>query len=308
MFPNRGFATLGVAALALQAAPAAAQDYGVFIADVIGQTIANMNSYAPPCGYMPDNELAEARDPAPGVMKGYFDAARSGGDRAQFFKLDGKTAWRLGERAVGGEGLNAQADPLAVEGNRLDPQPLRFYRAGTYSTAQGQWAVMAADGTVAGVYTGLFTRERGQWKLRELTVVPAGSEVGAIDQYCAEPGDLTDSAVTGSEQQIAWLEKEIADEEEDRQRDEARIATTEEKLATSDSRSLRERLAREKRTLANRLESLDALRSALATARDGLAEAQKTRAELLALRGDARNALAFRIAEKDEAPASGGSE
>lgn len=305
---HRKLMAFGAAMAALQGSPVAAQDYSIFIADVIGQTIANMNSYAPPCGYMPDNELAEARDPAPGVMQGYFDAARSGGDRTRFFKLDGKTAWRLGERAVGGEGLNAQADPLAVEGNRLDPQPLRFYRAGNYSTAQGQWAVMAAEGTVAGVYTGLFTRERGQWKLRELTVVPAGSEVGAIDQYCAEPGDLTDSAVTGGEQRIAWIEKEIADEEEDRQRDEARIAATEEKLAKRDSSSLRQRLARERRTLANRLESLETLHSALATAREGLAEAQKTRTELLALRGDARNALAFRIAEKDEAPASEGSE
>ncbi|MCR2832894.1 hypothetical protein [Parerythrobacter lacustris] len=308
MVKTRGFASLAIAALALQGSPVAAQDYSVFIADVIGQTIANMNSYAPPCGYMPDNELAEARDPAPGVMQGYFDAARNGGDRARFFKLDNKTTWRLGEREIGSDGLNAQADPLAVEGNRLDPLALRFYRAGNYSTAQGQWAVLAPDGTVAGVYTGLFTRERGEWKLRELTVVPAGSEVGAIDQYCAEPGDLTDAAVTGGEQRIAWLEKQIADKEEDRQRDEARIATTEEKLAKRDSRSLRERLAREKRTLANRLESLETLRSALGTARDALDEAQKTRAELLALRGDARNALAFRIAEKDAEPANGRSE
>jgi hypothetical protein len=308
MFQTRGFALLGAAALALQGSPATAQDYGVFIADVIGQTIANMNSYAPPCGYMPDNELAEARDPAPAVMQGYFDAARSGGDRTRFFKLDNKARWQLGESVVGSDGLNAQADPLAVEGNRLDPQALRFYRAGTYSTAQGQWAVMAPDGTVAGVYTGLFTRERGQWKLRELMVVPAGSDVGPIDQYCAEPGDLTDAAVTAGEKRIAWIEKEIADKEEDRQRDETRIASTEEKLAKRASRSLRERLAREKQTLANRLASLETLRSALVTARDGLAEAQKTRTELLALRGDARNALAFRIAEKDAAPANGGSE
>lgn len=299
---------LGAAALALQGSPATAQDYGVFIADVIGQTIANMNSYAPPCGYMPDNELAEARDPAPAVIQGYFDAARSGGDRTRFFKLDNKARWRLGESAVGSDGLNAQADPLAVEGNRLDPQALRFYRAGTYSTAQGQWAVMAPDGTVAGVYTGLFTRERGQWKLRELTVIPAGSEVGAIDQYCAEPGDLTDAAVTGGGQQVAWIEKQIADKEEDRQRDEARIAATEERLAKRDSRSLREKLAREKRVLANRLENLATLRSALVTAREALTEAQTTRRELLALRGDARNALAFRIAEQDPVAATGGSE
>jgi hypothetical protein len=214
---------VGAAALLLVGglSPQAASAQGAIMASlpsVLGQVVAQgvaQCAYAACISGTPVSakELAEARGPASGVMQAYFTAARGGGLKSAAFKLNKRTKWTAGKTVALAGTLDAQADPLAVAGNTLQPAPLRFYRAGDSVTALGQWEVRDVSGGVAGVYTALFEREKGVWKLRELTVSQADDVVAPAAQYCDTPGDVTENGVKASALQVDWAEKQLAKRE-----------------------------------------------------------------------------------------------
>ena len=307
---KHSIAVLGGAITMGASTPAAAQDYSIFIADVIGQTIANMNFSAggPTCMTglaMSDKEVDEARLPAPRVMQQYFDAARDGGPKSAQFKLGKKTRWQAGDVVAGADTLNAQADPLAVSGNRLEQEALRFYRAGNHMTALGQWAVLAPDDTVAGVYTGLFERDGGEWRLRELDIFTADQIVEPAAQYCLEPGDVTaykvssaESWVKTSEDQLAKAEEKLAKQQVKQQQFEAKSA------GKPDSKTLTTRAQRMREVTELRIAKVDEKKEQLAKAKEQLAKMQDGKRELDELAGEARLAQRFRIDETEEEAAA----
>jgi hypothetical protein len=292
-------------ALAFQPSTAPAQWEGM-IADVIGQTIANLSygtNYCITGLAPPEKEIAEARDPAPATMQGYFDAARLGQPKSKWFKLNKKTKWQVGETSADMVTLDSQADPLAAQGNRLDPVPLRFYRSGDYQTALGQWAVLDGSGAVAGAYTAQFEREKKIWKLKELTLSRPGDTLVPAAQYCTRPGDvltfrLNNSAswITGAKERLAKAENKLTEARQKATEAEAR-------LAEKPRDSARLSLARDARAMAaRRAKELEDRKKDLANAEETLAKAQKDEADLKALTGDARYALRLRVVPEETKP------
>lgn len=286
---------------ALQAAPAVAQymmhlDPNIYI-------FATMNMGAgrvDPCmtgTAMPEPKIAEARTPAPAVMQAYFGAAQGGGTKSAAFHLDKNAKWQSGGATVGSVDLDRQTDPLAVPGNRLEAEPLRFYRGGAGATALGQWAVVDTEGQVAGIYTALFARASKAWKLRELTVIQAGETVEPAAQYCRKPGDVMEYRLSSTK---SW--RESAQKSVDNARSKVAEATAKDVAATAAAvtkpRDTRlESAARDAgRSLAYWKRQLDQREKNLTQAVEKSAEAQKDAEELKRLTGDARNARAFRVA------------
>lgn len=258
-------------------------------------TVMNMNNGYVGCGPMPQAEIDEARLPAPGVMQAYFAAAQSGQPISPHFRLNSRTAWVMGGLTAGEAELNAQADPLAVAGNRLDPDTLRFFRAGTATTAQGQWLVLAADGNVAGVYNAQFQREDGQWKLLRLEVFRADDPVAPIMHYCTDPGDLTEARVTGGENFVTQLERQLERAQRRYDEDAARAVEAETRAAAEPDSARRASQAAERRAQADeRRQQLEETQTKLAEARDKLADARADLAELQSRTAPARNAATFR--------------
>ena len=249
---------------------------------------------------MSEAKIAEARTPAPATMQAYFDAALNGGPKSSAFHLDKNTAWRGGGVTAGSLDLDGQTDPLAVPGNVLEPEPLRFYRGGTGATALGQWAVLDAQGQVAGVYTALFARIKKVWKLRELTISQAHETVEPAAQYCRKPGDVMEHRLTSTRN---W--RESAQKRVDEARAELAEATAaEEKARLAAAAKPRERglalVARDaERRLASWTKQLSQREKNLSQAIEKSAEAQNDADELKRLTGEARNALALRTSAEE---------
>ena len=281
---HRNMTLAGLTALLL-AAPVPAQAQYAIINDVIAYTVSNMTA-GQQCTFMPDKELAEARDPAPGIMGRYFTAAGSGAAKSASFKPSKKTKWTAGSTVAGMLDIDKQVDPLAVAGNSLDPAPLRFYRAGTYGTALGQWAVRGAGGGVAGVYTALFERDRGAWMLRELTVSKAEDVVEPVAPYCSKPGDTTAQRVTSAENWVTYSEKQLGKRQAKSAEADLKAKAAEAKGGAA-AKELRDIASREAKKLVQSQE-------ALVKAREAHAKAVADAEEIKRLTLPAREAEQFR--------------
>lgn len=282
-----------------QAAPASAQYMPHLDPNLYMLAVMNMSGGADPCmagTAMSDAKVAEARTPAPGVMQAYFAAAQAGGAKSAAFHLDKNTAWKAGGVSAGMVDLDRQSDPLAVAGNVLQPEPLRFYRGGTGATALGQWAVLDGQGQVAGLYTGLFTRVKKVWKLRELTVSRADDTVEPAAQFCRKPGDVMESRLSSTK---TWRENAQKSVEEARRK----LAEATAKEATAKAaleakpRDTRQSLAARDaaRSVSYWTKQIETREKNLADAVKKSGEAQKDADEIKRLTGPARNALAFRV-------------
>lgn len=254
----------------------------------------------------PDKEVDEARLPAPGVMQAYFAAAQGGGSKAAAFRNSKKAQWTYGGTVAPLAAIDAQRDPLAAQGNRLDPAALRFFRSGDFQTAQGQWLVLAGDGAVAGLYDAVFKREKQVWKLERLTVYGAADKVAPAMQYCFNPGDVTDHKIGSAKNQIEYYEKEIAKAETKLAQAQAAHAASQASLAAKPDRAqLKEAARQSAQRLKSREDKLANLRKSLADAREYRDKANRDEAEIAAMTVPAAQAAAFRGFEtttaKDEA-------
>jgi hypothetical protein len=295
-------------AWASQAAPVAAQYMPHLDPNLYILTTMNMGGGGDPCmagTALPEREIAEARDPAPAVMQSYFRAAQGGGAKSVAFHLDNNAKWLGGGVTAGSADIDRHSDPLAAPGNVLEGEPLRFYRAGAGGTALGQWAVLDAGGQVAGVYTALFARHSKVWKLRELTVFQAGDTVEPVAQYCRKPGDVMEYRLTSTE---TW--RESAQESFDEATARLAAATAAEAraqaaLAAKPRDSRLSRAAREaQRDLNRRAKQVEQREKNLTEATEAFAKARSDADEIRSLTGEARNALAFRIADLETAAAN----
>lgn len=293
------------AMLALQAAPARAQYMPHLDPNLYMLTMMNMGGGASPCMTgtpMADPKIAEARAPSLAAMQAYFAAAQGGKPKSAAFHLDKKSKWQGGGATADQLGIDRQADPLAVAGNRLDGDPLRFYRGGSGATALGQWAVLGADGQVAGVYTGFFTRAKKLWKLRELTLSTADESVEPAAQYCVKPGDVIEHRLTSTKTWRESAQKNVDEAQTKLDAATVQVAAAEAALATDPKRSGTATVLRTaKAGQAKWTKQLEKHEKNLADALEKSAEAEKDAAEIKRLTGPARGALAFRIVEAPKA-------
>ena len=246
-------------------------------------------------------KIAEARAPSLGVMQAYFDAAQGGKPKSAAFHLDKKAKWQGGGASAGQLDIDRQSDPLAAPGRRLEPEPLRFYRGGTGATALGQWAVLDADGAVAGVYTGFFVRSQKLWKLRELAVSGAEDTVEPAAQFCAKPGDVIEHRLTSTKNWRESAQKSV-DEAKAKLAAATGKRTRAESVALADPKSsgLAQALRDAKGEEAKWTKQVEKREKNLADALEKSAEAQKDADEIKRLTGKARDALSFRVAEEKE--------
>lgn len=199
------------ASVALSAAPASAQ---IWIGQLVGQMAAQGQQQAQEHACMmgtPQDaaEVAETRAPTAALMSRYWEAARKGPvDLTPFYHESGKNRWMASGTTVGPNRFAGVTDPLAtIAGLALEPQPAAFLRSGDGAIVQGQWRVLAADGSEAGRLDASFTRQIGVWRLRTLRVVRAGEPVPAVAAFCHKPGDIEPYKVAFAEQERLRAEK-----------------------------------------------------------------------------------------------------
>jgi hypothetical protein len=298
MVTRKVFATSGMAAMALVATPAQAQ-YMMHLDPNLYIMLALQMSGGPNTCItgmaLPDKEVDEARGPAPAAMQGYFTAAQSGGRKSASFRLSKKAQWTYGSNSVTLEQIDAQSDPLAVTGNRLDPDTLRFFRAGDAQTAQGQWLVYGPDGQPAGLYDAIFKREKGEWKLERLTLYGAAEPVVPAMQYCTTPGDVTEHKAKASTDQIANIEKEIGKAEAKLEKAKAQLASDEAALAAKPGNTVqREAVRTAKKDVANREKKLADLKKNLSDTQEYRDKSNRDKAEIAAMTLPAADAARFR--------------
>lgn len=246
---------------------------------------------------MAESKIAEARAPTRAVIQTYFNAAQGGGPKSAAFHLDKYTKWQGTGVTAGSLNLDRQTDALAVPGNRLDAESLRFYRGGTGATALGQWAVLNARDEVAGVYTALFARSNRVWKLRELTVFTAAETIEPVAQYCRRPGDVMEYRLSSTK---SWRENAQKSVEEATAKLANATALEVQAKAAELAKPNDARLATVAREARRRCvywtKQLEQREKSLTQATEKSAGAQKDADELKRLTGEARNARSFRIA------------
>ncbi len=187
-------AMLAVAACSLtmpQSAQAQAW-IGQVVGDMMAQQQAAANEHACMSGDAPEEkEIVEARGPANAQLQSYFTAMQTGSaPRSAFFAVDKRTAFTDGDTVLDRDTIDQARDSLAVEGARLESEPLGFYRSFVDAMAYGQWPVRDEAGRVTGVYNAFFVRKLGDWKLRTLTLEQASDYSGPVAQFCHKPGDV----------------------------------------------------------------------------------------------------------------------
>ncbi|MEO1044007.1 MAG: hypothetical protein AAFX04_01050 [Pseudomonadota bacterium] len=274
----------GAAMVSLLAAVPAQAQYPVYI-DAIAAVLANSGPNTCITGTAPpEKEIDEARLPAPQVMQRYFDAALNGGRKSAAFRDSRKTEWIAAGVTVLSADIDGASDPIAITGHRLEPQPLRFFRAGDYRTALGQWAVVNDAGDIVGVYDGLFQRQQGKWKLQKLTVYGADDVVAPAMQYCAEPGDVTAHRLSVSQQQLEAQKKRVAKAEASLAKAEIKLAASEVKLEER-PQSTRRKTAVEtaQQRLESRQDKLEKRREELTDLREFHTKAQRDVDEIAAI-------------------------
>ena len=212
------------------------------------------------------------------------------------------TMMNMGGGASAGQlDIDRQSDPLAAAGNRLDAQPLRFYRGGSGATALGQWAVLGADGEVAGVYTGFFTRSNKLWKLRELTLSASEEIVEPAAQYCVKPGDVIEHRLTSTKNWRESAAKSVDEAKTKLDTATVQVAAAEAAAVTDPKSSGPAKVLRDaKASQVIWTKQLEKREKNLADALEKSAEAEKDAAEIKRLTGPARTALAFRVAEEEK--------
>lgn len=281
---------LGLLAIAvILPAPAHAQ-YAV-INDVIANVIMSMGSQDKACVVRNVKEFEEAYGPSTDIIAKYFSDASAGKPKSPFFKLNKRTAFTIGEKTAGQLELDQQVDLLATGANTIDGEPLRFFRAANFITAAGQWAVRGADRQIVGVYTGVFERDNGIWKILTLKVSGPGELVEPLVRYCGKPGDELEFDLNATATGLERAEKQLEKRKE--------------KFAAADAKAIQSEARSSARPTAERLEA-NLEQKRLAKAEEYLANAKTVRekvlersAEIKRLTVPAGEAEKFRLSKAD---------
>ena len=209
----RSFTVLSALIIGLASAPAHAQAWiGQVVGDMMAQQRAIELEQACRTGTpMPPDEIDETRASTRASINGYWNAVRQGtANVVPYYQPDGKAKWIAGGKTVGLAGLTRVTDPFVGNGAALDATPIAYFRAGDGRSVGGQWVVRNADSSLIGTYDALFRRTEGVWRLSELSLIPAGSYVEPLVQYCHTVGDVLPYRVSWTTRQRALLEARAA--------------------------------------------------------------------------------------------------
>lgn len=286
-------APLGVVALLVFAPSAHAQAWiGEYVGNLMAQQAAAESRHRCMTGVpMAEAEVTEALAPTNALMHAYFDAMQQGSaNRASFYLLDRKSRWTFGEDTLDRTSLDRLPDPFADPGHSLEAQPRAFFRSGQEAWTNAQWQVRDGAGALVGTYTGLFVRNLGNWRIRELTLTAPDEWVEPARQFCLEPGDVLDYRIGFARNALSRAEAEVTRAESRLEREITRLAEAERALAERpDSRSRQERVAARREEVREKQYMLDLRRRELALARADqikvsadVAEVERERADGLA--------------------------
>lgn len=207
-----GLVAAGLVAQFACAGPAQAQAWiGLMVGDMMARQQAYQQEMACQAGTpMVPKEVAEAADPAPALIQGYWSAVQSGKAPLASFIIDKNTRWTAGTSVLDQKTLAGIKDPFAQPGNSLNPQPLALVRAGDGSSAQAQWQVRDPAGKLVGTYNAVLRRRTGTWLLSSLELVDARTWVDPVVQYCHKPGDVLGYRLTNTRRAAVFAEKQFA--------------------------------------------------------------------------------------------------
>lgn len=205
----------GVAVLAAGvtlAGPAQAQAWiGLMVGNMMAQQQAYQEEMACQAGTaMVPKEVAEAADPAPALIQGYWSAVQGGQAPLASFIVDKNARWTAGATVLDQKTLAAIKDPFAQSGNSLNIQPVALVRAGDGASAQAQWQVRDSAGKLVGTYNAVLRRRAGTWLLSSLELVDNKTWVDPVVQYCHKPGDVLGYRLTNTRSVAAYAEKRLA--------------------------------------------------------------------------------------------------
>lgn len=185
---------VAVMAIALLPSGAAAQYNAGFMADVIGQAVANsMNRGLPekclklewePTAEQAARFTAEA-EPS---LRAYLALAATGADFTPAFTSRKRDrSWTIDDMTT--TDLSVIRDPWAARVDRIELVGLRL--GGAKVRGRGQWRAFAADGSLLGTYDGLFRRKTKGFEVSSLSLWRPGEESKAepISGFCYTPGD-----------------------------------------------------------------------------------------------------------------------
>ena len=183
------------AVMAAALAHAGQAEAQAWIGQIVGDMMARQAAYAAELRCMageamPPNEVAEARDPAPALMRSYWAAVAAGQSPAAAFQPGSKTRWTSGSISVPSAGVGKVSDPFARAGMTFSDTPIGFVRAGDGQSALGQWLIEDRPGHRGGLYQALLRRQGGVWKLSALDLIDARGWVDPVVQFCHSPGDI----------------------------------------------------------------------------------------------------------------------
>ena len=176
--------------------PAAAQSS--FMADVIGQAVANSSAQAQMAQCvggttsLSEKEAREADEPVEALMAKYW-ATVSASENAMidgFYHPFGKAIWASGGSEIRARTPKGITDPYARgAGNVLVEKPVVIVRGRSGQNARGIWEVRSSAGGHVGYYLADFLRSPN-WRLLRLELLPAEAPAPEVRPFCAEPGDI----------------------------------------------------------------------------------------------------------------------
>jgi len=181
-----------LSAALLLAAPTGAAAQSSMIADVIGQTIAGMNSGWPEsCLSLKDAEkpkaVARFDAEAEPALRAYLALAAAGTDPTPAYKRTWPERWTLDGAET--RELAAVRDPWAARVDRLEPVGVILGRGEVFGHAV--WRAFAADGSLLGTYQAEMIRKTKGYAIGRLALWSPGAEGRGkpLTPYCAMPGD-----------------------------------------------------------------------------------------------------------------------
>ena len=268
-----------------------------WIGEMVGNMMAQQAAYAQELACMkgqamPDAEIAEARTPAPALIRSYWDTVLTGASPASSFLINRHTRWTHGATSLDRATLARLADPFARTGHTLSEQPVGFVRAGDGATALGQWTVSDASGERVGTYHVLFRRQQGRWLISTMQLVDRTEWIDPVVQYCHQPDDVLPFRLSHSLSQLETAERNVIRAETRLTRALERLREDEARAAAAPDNSRRAAsLVTARAAVADRERDLALHRTALTTAQAERAAALTDEAAATAIRNAGLAAL-----------------
>ncbi|MCW0198562.1 hypothetical protein [Sphingopyxis sp.] len=205
---------IAAAAGALLPSSATAQYNAGFMADVIGQAVARSNRGIPEnclnLTWVPnDKQTARFNAEAEPALRAYLALAAVNADlKPVYTSRKQDRSWSIDGAKI--TELMDIRDPWAARVDRIELIGLRL--GGYEVRGRGQWRAYAADGSLLGIYDGLFRRKSKGFEISSLDLWTPGEESKAkpLSGFCYTPGDHEEWVEATAKAKAAKAERQAA--------------------------------------------------------------------------------------------------